>query len=274
MSTLKWIEKFIQWIDRHQAVIMIIVTVSIAASTCQMVEVNKQLTKITDEFYEYHPPNITVTYGQVTKLYVLRNESCGTYISLVGLAHVYNSGTADDVAVIRQKGLGLVSNLPATRKEEEIVKVYSEDQLYQILVTTRIDEVDEPASEYFEGSPYQVAVIPGASPVEMPILITSRIDKVIESNATIELIIEEGYARLEVIHPTTKELIGNITSLEPINITYKMGEGTADAETIDGRTLIMDVRCTENVDTYIYWKKTFMHEHGIKGALFLISPPH
>ena len=251
-SILKWIEKRFQWVEEHQAAIMAIATIIIAISTYYTYQATDQIAEITQQEYEYHPPKVTVTYGQVIKLYVLRNESCGTYISLVGLAHVYNSGIANDIAVIQQKGRGLGYG-SAIQTEENVM----------------IDAIVD-----FEGSPYPVPLSPGAFPTEMPILITSHTDKMIELNSTMELIIKKEDARLEVIHPINKKLIDNITSLESINITYKMGEETADAETADGRMLIMDVRYTDNIDTYMIWKKTFMYEHGIKGALYLIDPRH
>lgn len=265
-SILKWIEKCFQWVEEHQAAITVIVTVLTVIATVfimifngllwsvtlQMAEIDQQLTKVTGEYYEYHPPKVTVTYGQVTKLYVLRNESCGTYISLIGLAHVYNSGIANDIAVIQQKGRG--SGYDSAIQTEE-----------NGMIAAIVD---------FEGSPYPVPLSPGAFPTEMPILITAHTDKVIELNSTIELIIEKEYARLEVIHPINKKLIDNITSLESIDITYNIGKETADAETADGGMLIMDVRYTDNIDTYMIWKKTFMYEHGIKGALYLIDPRH
>ena len=252
-SILKWIEKRFQWVKKHQAAIIAIATIIIAISTYYTYQATDQIAEITQQEYEYHPPKVTVTYGQVIGLYILRNESFGTYISLVGLTHVYNSGTADDVAVIPQKGYGLGDGIAIKMKNE------SEDVIH-----TSVENV------YFEGSPYQIPIIPGASPTEVPILITTNTDETIDLNYTIELILKKEFAHLEVINPATEEFICNITSLEPINITYKMGENTADAKTANGEALIIDVGYTDESDTYWKWRKKFMEDHGIAAPVFLI----
>jgi len=235
--------------------------------TFLLVVVTWQLADITEEFYEYHPPNVNVVYGQVVKLYVFRNESYGTYFSIVGVSHVYNSGIADDDAVVRQKHWGLGAN---TTIEEDLgfslIFVQRGVVIQRIRGVRKID-----ARLSFEGSPYPIPVPAGGPTAEIPILLTSSTKEILELNSTLNLIIGKDIF-LEVIHPITKELIDNVTALESINITYVMGDDTAKAETIDGRKLILDVRYTEDVDTYTNWKERFMSSHGID-AKVLIYPP-
>jgi len=242
MNIRKQITKYIS----DPAFWLVIVTLLLFMVTWQLVDV-------TEEFYGYNPPHVNVVYGQVGKLYVFRNESYGTYFSIVGLSHVYNSGIADDLAVVRQKYWGLQVDV---RLEEH-------------LGSEGVRKID--AILGFEGSPYPIPVPAGDPTVEIPILLTCSTKEIIELNKTLHLIIGDDIS-LEVIHPVTEELIDNVTALKPINITYEVGDKTAKAETIDGRKLTLDVRYTEDFDTYVNWKERFLSEYGIK-ARVLIYPP-
>ncbi|MFC1787033.1 hypothetical protein ACFLY8_03260, partial [Halobacteriota archaeon] len=211
------------------------------------------LTWSTYHAYEYQPPKASVVYGSVVRLYVLNNENYETCLTIVGLSEVYNSGTADDDAFVLQKDVG-----------KDFETIMGED-----LGGMGVRKID--AILNIEGSRYPIPVSAGGPAVEMPILLTFTTKERFESNSKLDLRIGP-YVFIEVIHPITKELIDDVSALEPINITYVMGEENAMAENSDGRRFTLEVRYTEDVDIYKGWKSRFLSDYGIK-AQVVKDPP-
>lgn len=243
-------------------IVMAIFTGVLCYETWQMVEINRNLTNITEEYYRYYPPNVSVIYGTVLELYVFRNESCGTSITIAGLSQVYNGGIADDYGVVRLKYWGLS---PETTIEEELnFRLLIEDTIVTLKGKRKID-----AKLIVEASPYPIPIPAGGPPVEIPILVTLWTPEVLNLNSTTNLMI--GKLPLEVIHPNTKEVISNVNALEYGNITYVIGEETANAQ-IMGRNINLIVRYTEDFYTFRVWRGDFLQRHGVTGVKLLADP--
>lgn len=220
-------------------VILAVATLILAISTIKLSDSNEKLTEITEEFYRYHPPDIGLTSGYVAKLYVLRNNSYGTYITVLGIYSIYNSASSDDIALVRK------TNLKESFKPLDIQDVSINDSLS------------------IEGNLFPISIIPGESPKEMPILVTRKIEKMIENDDEIKLEIKSDISRIEVIHPTDNKILTNLTVLNPCNITFTMGQNTAIVEMNDSIKYNIDIRYTEDYEIYQNWKRTFLRPYGI-----------
>ncbi|MDD2666633.1 MAG: hypothetical protein PHD13_04085 [Methanocellales archaeon] len=239
----------------------------LASITEKSNQISQELSNITEEFYEYHPPKVSVIYGSVLKLYVLNNSNYETCLTIVGISQVYNSGTADDDAFVRQQYWGLGSNTTIERDLGFSLIFVQEGEVIQRI--RAIEKIDARLSA--EGSPYPIPVRAGGPAVEIPILLTSSTKEKFKLNSKLNLTIGKDI-RLEIIDPINKNVTANESAfIGPANITYVMGETTAKMETSDGRSLTIDVRYTEDVDTYKSWKQTFLFEQGIVAPV-LIDP--
>ncbi len=225
------------------------------------------LTFSTYNAYKYHPPDVSVVYGSVLKLYVLNNSKYETCLTIVGISQVYNSGIADDDAFVRQQYWGLGTNTTMERDLGfSLIFVQGGEVIQRIRATEKVD-----ARLSLEGSPYPIPVRAGGPAVEIPILLTSSTKEKFELNSRLNLTIGKDI-KIEIIDPINKNVTANESAfVGPATISYIMGETTAKMETSDGRLLTIDVRYTEDVDTYKSWKKTFLSDRGIVAPV-LIDP--
>jgi hypothetical protein len=229
-------------------------------ATQEMTDINRQLTKITEEHYEYHPPNVSVISGMVLELYVYRNESNGTYLTIAGLSKFYNSGVADDYGVVRPKHWGL-----SPKTESEVKLMYSlllDENL--TLEVTGVREID--TYRFVECPGVPIPVSPGGPVEEIPLFENFITKDTLNLNTTINLT-TRNCPLFEVIHPISKEVISNISALENNNISYVMGAKKANAELIDGRKVDIAAYYTEDFNTYERWKKEFLRRHNATGPI-------
>lgn len=217
--------------------ILAIATVLLAIFTFLLYNSNEKLTNITTDYYKYHSPDVSLINGYIAKLYVLRDNNSGTYFTVLGIASVYNSKLSTDTALIRQKNLG---------------------KSYTLLNNDTVS---------VEGSSFPIPIVPGYPPKDVPILVTYKNQKIMDTNAPVEIAIDEDAFNLEVLHPTSKIILYNLTSLNPANITYTMGKDKADVKMNDGSIYEIDVRYTEDKKTYQDWKLTFLRPYGISSII-------
>lgn len=223
--------------------ILAIATIILAIATILLVFVNQNLTDITKEYYKYNSPDVSLIEGYIAKLYVLRDNNSGsTYFTILGMSSVYNSALSRDVALLKQKNLGNSFNLSKSNK------------------IGRNDTIS------IEGSSFPIPISPGESPKNVPLLITYKKERIINTNATVELEIDEKISIIEVLHPN-KTILTNLTSLKPMNIIYTMGKDTAIVKMNDGGIYNIDVRYTEDKETYEKWKITFLRPYGISALI-------
>ena len=218
-------------------------------------ESNEILTNITKEFYEYHPPEVSLITGDIDKLYILNNNT-ESKITIVGIASVYNSGLSDDIALVIQKRIGAPPYI-----QNEKVTLYG----VQGNTTTKLYEeyTGRNYTIYIDGNPIPISV-PPKEQKEIPILMTYKLEKASE---TVELEIMEELSDIEVIHPTNKTILKNITALKPATITYTMGNDKAFVKCDDGISYKIDVRYTTNEETYMDWKASFLRQFGVSSLI-------
>lgn len=224
-------------------VILAVATVALAFSTINLSNSNERLTELTEEFYMYHPPEIGLTSGYIGKIYVLRNNSYGTYITILGVYSIYNSATSDDTALIRK-----------TNSKESFKQSDNQGMLNNYSFT-------------IEANSFPIPINPGESPKEMPILVTSEIKEVINNGNEIRLKIESDISKIEVIHPIDERILANFTTLNSCNVILIMGENTAIVEMNDSKKYNVEIRYTEDHEEYQNWKRTFLRPYGASSFL-------
>ena len=226
-----------------------VATQEMGAATREMADINRQLTNITEEYYEYHPPNVSVISGTVVELYVYRNESNGTYLTIAGLSKFYNSGVADDYGVVRP-----------------------EDTALELGTTIKVDNGESiDARELVECSGEPIPIPKGGPVVEIPLFLNFFTKETLPLNSIINIKIGEK-PLFEVRHPITKEVLSNISALEHNNISYVMGGDSANAEIMDGRKVNINAYYTEDLSTYVGWKKDFFRRHEATGTITIGMP--
>ena len=232
-----------------------------AYATIQISDSNEKMTDITKEFYRYHLPEVSLIEGYVGKLYVFRDNKSGSFFTVIGFASVYNSAQSDDIALARQKYLGK-SYKPFENTKITIYGVQDNSmiEIYEI-------DIENNDTISIEGNPSPIAIIPGEPPIDIPLMMTYKSEDDINLNKTVEFEIVEEISIIEVIHPINKTILANITTLKPTNITYIMGKDSAIVRNSDGRTYNIDVRYTENEDTYRDWKRIFLRPYGISSFI-------
>lgn len=238
-------------------VLLLVVSFLQYQANLELSDSNEKLTNITTEYYRYHSPEVSLIQGNVVKLYVLHDGNSATHLTVLGLASVYNCATSDDIALVRQENLGY-SYKPV---EDQKITVYE----VQGNVVTPIYEVNIATNDSIsiEGCTIPIPIIPGEPPKDVPLLMTYKIENTIELNTTIELEIIEEISNIEVIHPNSKKIISNFTALEPINITYVMGQDKAIVKRGEVIIYNIEVRYTDNKETYQNWKRTFLRPYGL-----------
>lgn len=219
-------------------IILAIATVLLVFETLKLSDSNERLTKISEEFYKYHPPDVGLTPGYISEIYVLRNSSYGTLISVLGVYTIYNSAISDDAALIKKTNLR-ESSIPP-------------------------DIPNKTISGYttIEGNSFPIPIIPGDPPKQLPLLVTRQIGIIIEDNSTIYLEIQENISKIEIIHPVNMTILSNLTALEPCNVTYKMGQNEAIVMMNDGSKYSIKVDYSEDYEQYKYWKSKFLNQFG------------
>jgi len=238
-------------------VLLLVVSFLQYQANLELSDSNEKLTNITTEYYRYHSPEVSLIQGNVAKLYVLRDGNSTTYFTVLGFASVYNSALSDDIALVRQENTGNTYKLFDDTK----ITIYG----VQGNVITQIYEVNIPINDSIsiESTTIPIPIIPGEPPKEIPLLMTYRIENTIELNTTVELEIIKEISNIEVIHPNTKKIIANFTALDPTNITYIMGKDMAIVEKNGRNVYNIEVRYTENKETYQNWKRTFLRPYGL-----------
>jgi len=201
-------------------------------------ESNEKLTKITTEFYKYHPPEVILIKGEVIKLYVLKDRT-GTYFTIVGLASVYNSALSDDIALIENKYIEHSNPLKTIENNG----------------SSTIE-----GNLYIEGNIFPIPLNPGDSS-DFPLLATFKTDDLISQNFTFNITLDSTVSTIEVIHPINKTILDNLTAFEPINIVYLMGSDEAIVKK-NGHNKSIQVRYTDDTDLYHGWKQTFLSNYG------------
>jgi hypothetical protein len=231
-------------------------TIAMAVFSCLLWDVNRdmaaidnKLTNLTEEHYRYHPPNVSVISGLAVELYVYRNESKGTYLTIARVSKLYNSGVADDYGVVRLEDTALT--LGNTIKEDN---------------GERID-----ALELVECSGEPIPIPKGGPVVEIPLCLNFFTREILPLNSRINMQIGEK-PLFEVRHPITKEILSNISALEHNNISYVMGGDSAMAEIMNGRKVNITTYYTEDLSTYKGWKKDFFRRHGATGTITIGLP--
>lgn len=223
----------------------------------QISDSNEKLTNITDEHYKYHPPEVTLIKAYVSKLYVLKDNNSGTYLSILGIASIYNSALSDDIALVRQKNIGQLD-----KPFEYKIKILVGDKSYEgpLMPSNVVKSV--------EGNLFPTSVIPGNPPADVPLLTTYKTSKIMNLNKTIDFVVDTNFSVIEVIHPVNKTILTTLTSFEPTNVTYIMGSETASIKMNDSHTYTIDVRYTEDKETYRDWKRIFLSEYGTGAFIF------
>lgn len=279
----------------HYTKVLAIATIILTISTIFLVyfnynlsSSNEKLTNITTEFYSYHPPDVSLIKGMILKLYVLRDNNSGTYLTVVGVSSVYNSAQSDDIAVVRQKNLGKsysFENLKMTIYEVQPNLITSYDLESQLNDTIDI-----------EGIPFPIPVKPGDLPRKIPTLITYHMGNNIDLNTTCNISIKGNTSQtsnihtfsknlltnqitmepvlsacnitmkanitnIEVIHPISKKIMANLTTAEPVDIKYVVGQDIAHVN-LNASTYSIGVRYTEDKEIYLNWKRRFLASYG------------
>ncbi|MCK5660883.1 MAG: hypothetical protein KAH86_05940 [Methanosarcinales archaeon] len=213
------------------ATICLLIVAGLSLSTTQDIsESNEKLTNVTEEFYSYHPPNVSLISGYIGKLYVLKKNNSETYLTVFGYYSPYNSASADDIALVQQAHIG-------------------ESFIGENGAVTVVEGVITP-----------FPVIQGKFSGELPLMSTLKIRQSIEMNVTIDVEIPPIY--LNVTHPLNRTLLANLTATEFAIINYTMGEEKATIHMDGGHTQPIDVRYTEDIEMYNHWKKTMLLQHG------------
>lgn len=229
--------------------LLVVFTGLLWTATQEMADINRQLTNITEEHYEYHPPNVSVISGMVVELYVYRNESNGTYLTIAGLSKFYNCGVADDYGVVRP-----------------------EDTALELGTTIKVDNGEKiDALGLVECSGEPIPIPKGGPVVEIPLFLNFFTKETLPLNSRINIKIGEK-PLFEVRHPITKEVLSNISALEHNNISYVMGRDSANAEIMDGRKVTINAYYTEDISTYYGWKKDFLRRHNATGTITIGKP--
>lgn len=163
--------------------------------------------------------------------------------------------------MLRQKYLG-ISYKPFENRKLTIYGVQGDSiiEIYDI-------DIGNNDTISIEGNPSPIPIIPGEPAINVPLMMTYNSEDNINLNKTVEFEIIEEISIIEVIHPN-KTILANITTLKPTNITYIMGTDSAIVKNSDGITYSIDVRYTDNEDTYKDWKITFLRPYGI-GSLIV-----
>lgn len=236
-------------------VVLAIATGILAIETIKLSNSNEKLTNITLEYYGYHLPKVSLIQGNVANLYVFRDNNSGPYLTVLGLASVYNSAESDDIALIRHKYIG-TSFRPYANN---IIKLHTVQgnsiQSYEI-------DIGNNDTISVEGNQFPIPISPGEQKKDIPLLITYKPEDIVDLNTPIGLVILEEITIIEIIHPVEKTILTNLTALKSTNITYIMGEDTAIVKSNDGNTYNIEVRYTEDVETYRDWKKMLLRPYG------------
>ena len=212
------------------ATICLLIVAGLSLSATQDIsESNEKLTNITEDFYTYHPPDVSLISGHIAKLYVVRTNNSETYLTVLGYYSPYNSALADDIALVQQAHIGK-----------------------QFMMANGVIVV--------EGIIPPFPVIPGEFLEEIPLLMTHKIQESIEISTIMNITIPPLYAN--ITHPVNKTLLANLTAIESVNINYTMGENKATMYLSDGHTQSIYVRYTEDIETYNDWKNTMLLQHG------------
>lgn len=253
------IAKYTRWLTGF-TFLLFIATLALASIAFSQYKVDLKMSDITSDFYTYHSPDAAVIDGYVTNLYVLNNNSTKMYISVVGLASVYNSALSDDVALVKKMDLG---NSYKQFKDEIIITYIVDMETGEVLQQKEILFVRND-TVHVEGNIFPISINSGESEY-IPILISYVRDTPFEANSTIDLEINANATQLEVIHPINKTILYTMAAFSPINITYIMGEDTAIVKVDNHTSYNANVRYTEDENIYRDWKYRFLLQYG-KGA--------
>ena len=66
---------------------------------------------------------------------------------------------------------------------------------------------------------------------------------------------------IEVIHPISKKIMANLTTAEPVDIKYVVGQDIAHVN-LNASTYSIGVRYTEDKEIYLNWKRRFLASYG------------
>lgn len=252
--------KVTRWLF-YATVILALVAALQFAGTLKIADSNEKMTDITEIFYEYHPPNVTLIDGSFAKLYVLKQNGSNTEISVVGIASVYNSALSDDVALVKKN---VYSTPYYPLSEAKFIFYIVNNTTGDIYSTTEVPIIINDTL-FVEGNSFPLPVNPGSF-TYIPIMLTIKSNSDVPLNKSINFTIDHNHTRFEVVHPTTKKQISNFSSCETSHITYIMGENIAHVTEITGREYIVDVRYTEDKEVYTEWKNIYLLQYG-RGAL-------
>ena len=238
--------------------LLFIATLALASIAYLQYNVDLKMSEITSDFYTYHSPDASVIDGYVTNLYVLNNNSTKMYISVVGLASVYNSALSDDVALVKK--MNLRKNYKPFNDEIIMIASIVDMGTGEVLQRQEIPYVRN-GTVNVEGNIFPISINSGESEY-IPILISYVRETPFEENNTIDLEIDTNVTQLEVIHPTNKTILYTMTAFSPINITYIMGKDTAIVKVDNHTSYNANVRYTEDENTYRDWKYKFLLQYG------------
>ena len=261
--------------------LLFIATLGLVFINQNLSESNENLTNVTTEFYRYHPPDVSLIHGSIYKLFVLRDNNSGTYLTLLGISSIYNSAQSDDIALIRQKKLGETIEFVSPK-----IKLI-EGNLNTYNLNLKVNDTIQ-----IEGNPFPIPVKPGEAPKIVPTSITYRMERILDYNtpcyilikgnsshskynhtfnydnltnqfipepdvSTCDLTIQTNVTDLEVLHPISKEIITNLTNTEPVEIKYVVGQNKAIVN-LNHITYYINVEYTEDKETYQNWKIKFL----------------
>ena len=257
----KLLKSFVSYIIPIISIVIALLLVYVSFLQLQvndkLADSNEKLTNITTEYYRYHPPEVSVIQGYVGKLLVFSDGNRGTYITILGLASVYNNAQSDDIALVRVKNF---------RKS---IRGYGLKTHFNIEENHKIPDDTAPFyfTVIFEGNSFSIPVIPGNSPKEIPLIITLfdefrdlNINHANNKNNNMSIIIDE--LNIEVVHPNNKEIMENLTVLKPIEINYTIGQNKAQVKSNDGKIHEIIVKSTQNKEIYDTWKLNFLSSYG------------
>lgn len=211
-------------------IVLALTTGLLFLATQDISESNEILTNVTEEFYSYHPPDVSLISGFIDKLYVLKYNNSETYFTISGYYSTYNSALADDIALVQQADIG-----------NPII----DDNIVFVV----------------EGIVSPFPVTQGKFSGELPLLSTLNIkQQSIEKNASITINFSPIY--VNVTHPLNKTRLANLTAIESTTIIYTMGEEKATVQMNGGHTHSIYVGYTEDVEMYNLWKKTMLLQYG------------
>ena len=266
-------------------ILLVVATLGLLAINHNLSESNEKLTNVTTEFYRYHPPDVSLIHGSIYKLFVLRDNNSGTYLTLLGISSIYNSAQSDDIALIRQKKLGETIEFVSPK-----IKLI-EGNLNTYNLNLKVNDTIK-----IEGNPFPIPVKPGEVPKVVPTSITYHMERILDYNAacyillkgnsshskynhifnydnltnqyipetdvsTCDLTIQTNITDLEVLHPISKEIITNLTNAEPVEIKYIIGQNRAIVNLNYGIYYI-NVEYTEDRETYQNWKIKFLTSYS------------